>query len=276
MKTSNVSDSRFLTDPEIAAATRHTDGGPVAFAAPVVVPLDRVHVSQDYLSADVAAKFSIGFGAGSGGASNQTRAFLLVYEAMIESAATPRLLNQAIWDEVQAIGVYIQIKVTESKTVVKFDAFSVAAAVQLGLAKAEFQTQVLPSDAAALQHLLPPSGIFNMESFDQILVGIGKVKDALADSAAALVPQRYYRPRGLLSELEADLAAAQTIAFGMRELAKSKYVETAVEDATDRQLDPTLIRLVYEARWPAVQPHVDPDDQTIEDARAWLADPLGL
>jgi len=175
-----MANASLITAPELALRVHHPDAAAelAALGAPVVsADLDRIRVRQDYMSADIAAKFAIGFGLGSGSGELTSRAFALTYEAMIESAAKPQILDQEIWDEVYAIGVRVQIVVRESKSNVRLDAFSVAAAVQLGLAKADFETQIFPADAAALAQLVPASGTFNMGTFDDILTGIGRGKE---------------------------------------------------------------------------------------------------
>jgi len=50
-------------------------------------------------------------------------------------------------------------------------------------------------------------------------------------------------------------------------------LETASDEASDAQLDPTLVRLVYQQQWPTAREGVRPDKDVVLAAKKWLADP---
>jgi hypothetical protein len=262
-----------LRAPDPRLALRPSPAAGAALASAAANPqLTHFRVRQAYFSKEAAEKFSVGAGVISGGGSASQQSFALLYEALVETEATPVQLGDAQWEQAGAIGVVLQVSVVQLDAEVHFDIFSVAAAVQLGFARAQYAATVFPSSAAALQNLLPPSGDLNLDNFDKLLAGIDAVKNAMGAPGAALVPQLYARPAKMLTSIPTDQQLARTIAFAVRQISKSKYVETALQSATDKGLDPTIVRLVYEAFWPAVQEHQDPPNTVLTAARVWIAD----
>jgi hypothetical protein len=243
----------------------------MAAAAPAP-PLRHLRVRQTYFSAEAAEELSIGAGAFNGNLSANQKEFALLYEALLESDATPRTSPddpKAKWESVHALGVVLEISVRSLDAKLKLDVFTVAAAVQLGLAEAHFKTTVLPSTVPALADVVLPGGDLTMDSYTQLMDGIAAVKNALGDPA--LVPEPYLRP-ARIDDPQDDLQLSRTLAFAVRQIAKSKYLETALEDAGDRKLDPTLVELVYRALWPDVRVDLAPPEEVVAEAKSWLAE----
>jgi hypothetical protein len=251
-------------DPRLLLAT------PKAIAS--VPQLTNLHVSQNYFTRDLAGKFSVGsvWGSASGSAANNQ--FAIRYEALLESdgeLAAP--VGDAVFETVYAIGVILDISVETTTSEVRFDAFSVSAAVQLGMASAKYSTTIFPTDAKILAGLLPQDGVFDPDNYDKLIAGIAAVKLAIGKNPS-LIPQPNFRPSRILPSVESDLGVAQCVTFAVQYLSRQKQVQTATNDATNNNLDATLVRLVYAAFWPDLQDNQDPPDDVVKKAASWIAD----
>jgi hypothetical protein len=257
--------------PTTLALTTTEDIEAVApFAAPV--GLRSLRVSQQYYSAEIAAKLSIGAGFGSGSADSKYSYFAIRYEALLETVAEPIRVGDTELEKVGAIGVILDLTVQQSNSSVKLDIFSVAAAVQLGFAKAQYSTKVLPANNGALRAMVPEGGSFDVGNYETVISGVNSAKDALAAIASSLTPETYHRPSRILPTLQKELQFAQNVTFAIRYMAKGRTAATAAEDAVDKGLDGVVVRLVYEAYWPDLKDQDEPPREVISQARTWLAD----
>ena len=245
----------------------------MALAAAEPTPaLRNLRVQQAYFSAEAAEVFSVGAGAFEGRGEGEQQEFALLYEALLESEATPRESPdrpEAKWEAVSAIGVVLEVSVRSHDPSVKLDVFSVAAAAQLGLAEAHFKTTVLPSSVPALADVVPRAGDLDLESYARLMDGIAAVKDALGNPN--LIPEPYLRP-ARLEDPQGDLELGRTLAFAVRQIAEHNPLQAALERAREKSLDPTVVELVYRALWPDLRVDLAPPEEVVAEAKSWWAD----
>ncbi len=239
-------------------------------AAAASATLQNLRVRQSYLSADAAQSFSVSGGVVSGTGTANEKHFALLYEALLESPGEPRESvddPKTKWELVSALGVVLEISVRSLSAEVKFDVFTVAAAVQLGLAEAQFKATVFPSNVPELSSLVLPNGDLTMESYERLMEGIAKVKNAL--NTPGLQPVPYLRP-ARVEEPDGGIKLSKTVAFAVQQIADSQFIETALKNAREKRLDTTIVELVYRSMWPGVVAHEDPPDEVIEAAEQWI------
>jgi hypothetical protein len=237
-----------------------------ALAPQAASPLTRFSVRQEYLSLKTQAALNVG---DLGGNTSSANRFKLIYEAMLEGQAQVVRIERAVWERVSAVGVKLEIDVEVINSSFKADIYSVAAAVELGFARATFSTTIFPADSGALRELVPESGQFNIEQYDKILAGIAKAKEALA-SNPDLKPQPYYRPSHFVFSAKDELDDAAAVVFAVVKLVQNEKLDDAIEEATKAGVDPIIVHDTYEWFWPAMKPDQKPPRDVRSTAGKWL------
>ena len=231
-----------------------------------VADLKRFHVSQQYFSLKSQVDLNIG-SYGSGGSSlNRCK---LVYECMIESEPEQVRIDRAVWERVAAVGVRVEVDVEIVQSKFKADIFSVAAAVEMGYARASFSTMIFPAEAAALKAMIPDSGPFNIEQYDKILEGVARAKEELS-KLQEVKPQLYHRPSHFVFTGKEELAEAQSAVYAAVRLVQVTRLADAVHDGIKAGFDENIIREAYRFFWPEVTDDAKPPAGVRTAAGKWL------
>ncbi len=228
--------------------------------------LTRFRVRQEMLSMQSQVDLSL---ASTASTSDSGDHFKLVYEAVMEGTPKVMRIDRAVWETVNAVGVRLELDVQRFDSKVKADIYSVAAAVELGMAKASFTTTVFPAESSVLQALIPSGGTFDIEAYSKILDGVAQAKAALA-STPNLHPQLVHRPSALVFNADDELKQAQAVCFAAVSLVQNNSFTDAAQQAAGRGFDQEVLHQSYLHFWPDLKETDKPPKSVRDAAGKWL------
>src|SRR5579871_9417 len=228
--------------------------------------LTRFRVRQEMLSLQSQVSLNIASAASTNESGDR---FKLIYEAVMEGPPEIMRIDRAVWETVNAVGVRLELDVVRFDSKVKADIYSVAAAVELGMAKAAFTTTVFPAESSVLQALIPSGGSFDIEAYGKILDGVAQAKAALA-STPDLHPQLIHRPSALVFSAEDELKEAQAVCFAAVYLVQDHSFAETMQEASKRGLDQEVVHQTYLHFWPDLKETDKPPKAVRSAAGKWL------
>jgi hypothetical protein len=203
-------------------------------------------VVQDSIMVSAAAKLQIGsiFG---GATSGKEQGFYFDAIAFTDEYEQGSLGDKVIFATRWGIGIRIAIRVSEMKTDFSFNLGAIAAAVQLGAARAQYEILGLGMGVDGLTIVLDnvaPISDFTYETYLAVKEKVVKgLSDYIKQNSATLSPQPI--AVGISQPVDADfMTQAQSVVYAMKRISKSKSLKDAIDQAGTR-LSSGVIRRTY-------------------------------
>ncbi len=235
-------------------------------------PLDSgFRISGTELSLSIAAKLNIS-GLFDGSYIQNERAYLLDAAAFLdkyrEDSIAPGVMAMTRW----GVGFRVAMRASDIQGGLKLSYGTVAAAVDLGLAKARYEIVGVGIGIDVLVKILKNvslAGQLNGENFFKLANEVPKIiAEYIEANKASLVAQPM--AAGIVRDLDSDrIETARSIFFAMYCLSKPWPLKTALERAM-ATLDKDLIRFTYAMIAGNIPETQTPDSDAEEKADKWL------